>query len=164
MLNKQLENALNTQIKDEMFSAYLYLAMAAYCESQNLDGFAHWLKIQSDEEWEHAMKFYGYISDQGGKIVLQTIPQPPADFASPLDIFKKTLAHEQEITKRINALYELALKKNDYATQVELQWFIKEQVEEEKTAGKILEHLKSVGDNKMGIVMIDRQLASRSSE
>lgn len=160
-LSKKMQDALNEQIKEELASAYIYLSMAAYCESINLPGFAAWMVKQTQEEVEHAMKLYGYIHDRGGRVVLQALNQPPVEFDGPIDVFEKTLAHEQHITGRIHALYALAAEENDYASQGLLQWFVDEQVEEEKTAGEILETLKMIGDKGQGLIMLDRQLAQR---
>lgn len=163
MLSKTIQDAFNTQVKNEIESAYLYLAMAQYCESVNLSGFAHWLTEQWEEELEHAEKLMGYMNDKGGRVLLEAIAKPPADFASPTKVFEEVFAHEQKVTSLINQLYALALKENDYATQVELQWFIKEQVEEEKNAEAILNQLKMVGESGAPLLMIDRQLANRES-
>jgi len=161
MLSKVVQDALNQQIKDELYSSYLYLSMSAYCETINLPGFAHWMRLQSEEELSHAMKLFDYVNDRGGRVVLQGIDQPPAEFNAPLDIFQQVLEHEQKVTGLIHQLYALALKENDYPTQVELQWFIKEQVEEEKSAGEIVEQLKVIGDHSTALLMLDRQLGAR---
>ena len=160
-LSKKMQDALNEQIKEEMASAYIYLSMAAYCESINLPGFAHWMRAQSNEELEHAMKFYSYIHDRGGRVTLQALDQPPVEFQGPIHVFQKTLTHEQYITGRIHELYGLAVEENDYASLSVLQWFVDEQVEEEKTAGEILDMLNMIGDSSQGLIMLDRQLASR---
>ncbi len=160
-LSKKMQDALNEQIKEEIASAYIYLSMAAYCESINLAGFARWMVAQSQEEWGHAMKFYNYIYDRGGRVVLEGIDKPATEFAGPVDVFEKTLAHEQFITGRIHNLYAMAAEEKDYASQGVLQWFVNEQVEEEKTAGDILEMLKMVGDKGQGLILLDRQLAQR---
>jgi ferritin len=162
-LSKKMQDALNEQIKEEIASAYIYLSMAAYCESINLGGFAHWMANQSNEELSHAMKFYNYIYDRGGRVVLEAIDKPASEFAGPTDVFEKTLAHEQFITGRIHNLYAMAVEEKDYASQGVLQWFVNEQVEEEKTASDILEMLKMVGDKGQGLIMLDRQLAQRGS-
>jgi len=161
MLSEAIQDALNAQIKSEIYSSYLYLSMSAYCEFINLQGFAHWMKVQSQEEYGHALKLFEYINDRNGHVLLQAIEQPPADFATPLTIFQQVLEHEQEVTAKINKLYELAIKENDYPTQVMLQWFINEQVEEEKNASQIIEQLKMIGDHPAGLIMLDRHLASR---
>jgi len=160
-LSKKMQDALNEQIKEELASSYIYLSMAAYCESINLTGFAKWMQVQSQEELEHALKFYGFIHDRGGRVILHALEQPPAEFGGPTDVFEKTLAHEQYITGRIHTLYGMAVAESDYASLGFLQWFINEQVEEEKTAGEILEMLKMVGDKGQGLIMLDRQLAQR---
>jgi len=164
MFSAKMQQTMNDQIKYELESAYIYLSMAAYFESINLPGFAHWMRIQTGEEQEHAMKFFDFIYDRGGRVVLQAIPQPPADFASPLDAFEKALAHEQKVTGLINDLYALAVEEKDYASQTFLQWFVDEQVEEEKSAGDIVEMLKMIGDKGQALFMADRQLAQREAE
>ncbi|MGD2039768.1 MAG: ferritin [Anaerolineae bacterium] len=162
-LSKKMQDALNEQIKEELASAYIYLSMAAYCESINLGGFANWMEAQAGEEQEHAMKFYNFIHDRGGRVKLLALPQPPTEFEGPTDVFEKTLEHEQYITGCIHDLYALAVEENDYASLGILQWFVDEQVEEEKTAGDILELLKKIGDKGQGLFMLDRQLAQRGS-
>ncbi|MGD8474238.1 MAG: ferritin, partial [Anaerolineae bacterium] len=132
-LSKKMQDAINEQIREELASAYIYLSMAAYCESINLQGFAHWMQAQSNEEMEHAMKFYGYVNERGGRVVLGALEQPPIEFDGPVDVFEKTLAHEQYITDRIHKLYALAVEENDYASLGILQWFVDEQVEEENS-------------------------------
>jgi ferritin len=160
-LSKTMQDALNEQIKEELASAYIYLSMAAYCESINLPGFAHWMRDQSNEEMAHAMKFYGYIHERGGRVVLQAIEQPPVEFDGPIGVFEKTLAHEQYITGRIHKLYGMAVEEKDYASLGVLQWFVDVQVEEESSATEILELLKMIGDKGQGLIMLDRQLARR---
>ena len=160
-LSKKMQDAINEQIREELASSYIYLSMAAYCESINLPGFAAWMRVQSNEELEHAMKFYEYIHDRGGRVLLQAIEQPPAEFEGPLGVFQKTLEHEQYITGCIHKLYGMAVAENDYASLGILQWFVDEQVEEEKSAGEILEVLKMIGDKGQGLIMLDRQLAQR---
>jgi len=161
MLSKSMQDAINEQIKQELYSAYLYLSMGAHCESVNLPGVAHWMKVQYQEETGHAMKFFDYVFDRGGRVVLQGIEKPPAEFRSVTEVFEKTLEHERKVTGLINQLYALAVKENDYASQEFLHWFIKEQVEEEKNATQILEQLKMIGEKGSGIIMLDRHLASR---
>lgn len=161
MLSKTLEGVLNDQIKNELYSAYLYLSMAAYCESINLGGFAHWLRLQYEEEVSHAMKFFDHINNRGGRVVLQAIDQPPSDFKSPLQLFENVLEHELKVTGMINKLYEIAQKEKDYPAQIMLQWFIEEQVEEEKTASEIVEQLKLIGDRGPALLILNHQLGSR---
>jgi len=164
MLSKPVQDAINEQIKNELYSAYLYLSMAAHFESTSLPGFAHWMKFQATEEVKHAMKFFEYVFERGGKVTLKAIDQPTSDFKTALDIFKMAHKHEQKVTGMIHKLYELSLKENDYPSQVMLQWFIKEQVEEEKTAEAIVEQLKMAGDSSAALLMADRQFAQRKSE
>lgn len=161
MLKKKLQDALNEQLREEYYSAYLYLSMSAWAESANLPGFAHWMKLQYDEEIGHVMRFFNFINDRGGRVKLLAIEQPPSDFKSPLDLFEKTLGHERHISERIRKLYGLAVKENDYESQVFLQWFITEQVEEEKTADEVIQTLKRAGDDGHAILMIDRELGQR---
>lgn len=163
MLTDRMRDAINDQVNAEFYSAYLYLSMAAHCDAVNLPGFSHWMQLQAKEEVGHATKFLKYLSDQSSRVSLKAIGQPPAEFQSPLVIFEQALEHERHITSRINNLYKLALEDNDYATQNELQWFIKEQVEEEKNAAQIVEQLKMVGTQGTALVLIDRYLASRSA-
>ncbi|PIU44249.1 MAG: ferritin [Ignavibacteriales bacterium CG07_land_8_20_14_0_80_59_12] len=163
MISKSLQDAFNEQIGKEFYSSYLYLSMSAYCESVNLPGFAHWLKVQWKEEVSHAMKLIEYVVDRGGRVILGAIDSPPAEFKSPLEIFNEILEHEQMVTASINTLYTLAVEESDYASQVELQWFVKEQVEEEKTATEILEHLKLVGERSGALLFIDRHLRKRDT-
>ena len=152
---------MNTQIQRELESAYIYLSMAAYFDALNLPGFAQWMKIQFQEEQAHAMKFFDFIIDRGGKVTLQAINQPPVEFKSPLDVFGKALAHEEKISGHINDLYALSMKENDFASQPLLQWFIEEQVEEEKSAGEIVETLKMIKGDATALLILDRELGQR---
>ena len=161
MISKTIEAALNEQIKHELYSSYLYLSMSAWAEASNYAGAAHWMRVQFHEEQEHAMKFYGYIHDQGGRVTLQGLAQPPVEWTSMLDLFQQVLDHERKVTSLINNLYGLALKENDYATQGLLSYFIKEQVEEEKNVTTIIEQLKIIGNSGQATFMMDRHLASR---
>ena len=161
MLSKKLLDEINEQIKHELYSAYLYLAMAAQFEAENLPGFAHWMHVQNKEETEHAMKFFEYVNDQGGRVVLKAIDQPQVEFGTPLATFEQVLEHEKKVTSLINGLYALALEDKDYASQIFLQWFITEQVEEEKNAAQIIETLKLAGEKGQALIMMDRYLASR---
>ncbi len=163
-LSQTLQDALNEQLKQELYSSYLYLAMAAYCDAKNLPGFAHWMLLQADEERAHAMRFFTFIQDRGGRVTLKALPGPPSDFASPLEVFEQALAHEQEITSLIEQLYQRAAADQDQATQIFLQGFISEQVEEERTASQIVETLKMAGDNRAALLLIDRELAQRTPE
>jgi ferritin len=161
MLSKVVQDTINDQIKNELYSAYLYLSMSAYFEGANLPGCAHWMRVQSQEEVSHAMKFFEFVFDRGGRVMLQAIDQPSVDFKSPLDIFQQSLQHEQKVTAMINHIYELAVKENDYATQTFVQWFITEQVEEEKNATQIVDQLKAVGDQPAALFMLDGHLGKR---
>ena len=164
MLSKKVQDAINEQIKNELYSGYLYLAMSAYFEAKNLPGFAHWMRLQAEEEQEHALKFFDFVNDRGARVVLQAIDQPPVEWESPLAVFEQTLEHEQKVTGLINQLYELALEENDYPTQVMLQWFIDEQVEEEKNATEIVETLRLAGEKGQALIMMDRALARRGKD
>lgn len=164
LLGKAVEEAMNEQIKNEFFSAYQYLSMAAYCESENLPGFANWMRMQAREETEHAMKFYNFILDRNGRVVLRGIEEPLVDFGSPLEVFERALEHEQRVTAMINDLYGLAVGENDYASQTFLQWFVTEQVEEEKNAGDVVDTLKMIGDKSEALFLLDRELGKRRTE
>jgi ferritin len=161
-MKKRVEEAFNEQINEEFFSSYVYLAMAAHFEALNWEGFAGWMKHQAQEEMEHAMRLFNHLTRRGGRVVLKAIGEPPLDFGTPLEAFEKALAHEQHITGTITALYELALEVKDYPAQLELQWFIDEQVEEEENTGRVVELLKMAGENKGALLMLDRELAKRS--
>ena len=162
MLTDKMQKALNGQLNAELYSSYLYLSMNAYFKSVNLDGFANWMYYQAQEELEHSMKFYDFIIQRGGKVVLAQIEAPQIEWDSPLAVFEATLAHEQKVTGLINDLVEIALEEHDHATNIFLQWFVSEQVEEEESVGGVLEQLKLMGDAKGGLFMIDRELAKRS--
>lgn len=164
MFSSAMEKAINDQIQKELYSAYVYLSMAAYFEANNLTGAASWMRLQHQEEQLHAMKFFDFIHDRGGRVVLQAIQQPPTDFASPLAVFEAALAHEQKVSKSIHDLYALAIGENDYPTQAMLQWFINEQVEEERNASAIVAQLKMIGDSPAGLFMIDQQLGARQAQ
>ena len=160
-MNAKVYESMNDQINHELYSAYFYLSMSSWCESANLPGFAAWLKVQAGEEQEHALKFYEFLLDRGEKVVLKAIAQPPAEFASPKDVFEKVYEHEQKVTALINAIYEKALEAKDVASQVFLQWFVSEQVEEEKHASSILDMVTKVANSAGGLYQIDHQLGKR---
>lgn len=164
MISEAMQNAINEQIKDELYSAYLYLSMAAYFEATGLPGFARWMRVQSQEEVDHAMKFFDFVNERGGRVELHAIEQPTVEFESPLAVFEATYEHEQMVTGLIHNLYALAKEENDYATQVMLHWFIDEQVEEEATASQIVDILERIGDKDQGLIMLDRELARRGAE
>ncbi len=161
MLGKKMQDAFNEQINKELYSAYLYLSMGAWAETQNLPGFAHWMHEQFEEETAHALKFFDYIVDRGGRVTLKAIDAPQLEWKSPLAMFEQVLEHEQYVTSLIHNLYALAVKENDYPSQVLLQWYIGEQVEEEKHATEIVDTLKMVGEKGQALVMLDRELAKR---
>jgi ferritin len=160
-MNKNVEKAMNQQIQEELFSSYIYLSMAAYFESLNLRGFAHWMRTQAEEEKEHAMKFFDHINERGGRVQLKAIDAPPIEFDSPLAAFRRAFEHEQKISGLIHDLYRLASEEADYPAYSLLQWFVDEQVEEEASTGTVVERLEMVGDNKVGLLMVDRELAQR---
>jgi ferritin len=164
MISQKVENALNDQIKHELYSAYVYLAVSAHCHTIGLPGFAHWFYVQSTEERGHAMRILNFILDRNGKVRLQAIDAPDSEFGIPLQIAEKTLQQEQRVTKQIEALYELVIKEGDYAAQTMLQWFINEQVEEEKNASLLIDQLRMVGDNRAALLMLDMEMGKRAGE
>lgn len=155
---------MNLQIKYELESAYIHLSIAVYFESITLPGMAHWMKMQAQEEYIHAMKFYDFIHDRGERVELQSLGQPPIEFESPLDVYENALAHEQKIIGNINDLYALAFEEKDYPSQLLLKWFIDEQVEEERSAGDIVETLKRIGKESYALLMLDKELGQRVQE
>jgi len=163
VISEKMEAELNEQVNKEFYSAYLYLAMAAYCTDMGLPGFAHWMRLQYEEENMHVTKMYDYILDQGGKIHLKAIEEPPKEYGTPLQIFETTLQHEQFITRSIHQLMSLAVQENDYATQTFLQWYVTEQVEEESNVNDVLNPLRMVGDDKGGLMLIDQKLGGRAA-
>lgn len=163
MLSEKMQKAFNEQIQKEFNSAFLYLAMAAWFEEQNLPGFGHWLRLQADEEQVHAMKFFDFLLERGGHVKIYALDDQPDHWDSVVAAFEDVLAHEQMITASINDLYELALAERDYPAQVLLQWFITEQVEEEQNAEEILINLKRAGDSHPALFMLDQHLAGRTA-
>jgi len=161
MIGKAMQDAMNDQINKELFSSYLYLSMAAYFENKNLMGFAHWMRVQEGEEREHAMKFYDFILERGGQVVLKAIGAPATTWNSNLELFREVAKHEGEVTASINTLYELALAEKDYPAQVMLQWFINEQVEEEKNAAEVVANLELIEERGTAMLMLDHNLAKR---
>lgn len=161
MISKKMQSAIDEQINAEIWSAYLYLSMSAYFERQNLRGFANWMKIQWQEEVTHAIKFFDYVHSRGGQVNLKPIAAVQIDWKNSIDVFKDTLEHEQHVTALINNLANIAIEEKDHATNSMLQWFIAEQVEEEANAEQILVQLKMIGDNGYGMLMLDRELATR---
>jgi ferritin len=164
MPSKGLQKSMNDQVRREFESAYVYLSMAAWMEDQNLPGFAAWLRQQAREEAGHAMKIYDHLIARGCRVELQPLAGPPTEFKTSLDVFQQVKQHEEKVTKSINDLYGLAVDDRDYASQVFLEWFITEQVEEEKNSSQVLESVRRVGDNQAALVMLDRELGQRGPE
>ncbi|MGL4520765.1 MAG: ferritin [Phocaeicola sp.] len=162
MLSKELEEAINVQINAELWSAYLYLSMAAYSHDHNMVGMANWFEVQFKEEQDHAMIFFNYLISRGAKVSLRPIPEVPTTWQSPLDAFKEVLSHEKIVTSMINSIFTLAAAENDYATQSMLKWLIDEQVEEEDNAKKLIESLTLIDGNGFGLYMLDKELAART--
>jgi len=156
-----MEKALNEQVNAELFSAYLYLSMEAYFKSLNLNGFANWMRVQTQEEISHAMKIYGFIDERGGRITLKAIDGPQTKWDSPLAVFKEIYKHEQKVTSMINNLVNLVIEEKDHATNAFLQWFVNEQVEEEASADQVIQQLKMMEKAPGGMFMLDRELAQR---
>ena len=164
MLNEVVQEAINDQINNELFSMYSYLSMSAYCEHKQMRGCAHWMRLQSQEEYVHAMRLYDFLIVRQGRVKLRPIAQPEIDFASVPEVFQKALAQEQTITQQINSLYEMAFNEKAFAALVELEWFINEQVEEEKTARDIVYKFQLVKDDPAALLDLDRELSARQPE
>ena len=160
-LDRKLESSLNKQINEEMFSSYMYLSMAAYFESENLPGFANWMRVQTQEETLHAMMFFDYVNERNGRVLLTKIEAPRTEWKSPLDAFTEAYNHEKHISERIRALVKQARELDDDSTDNFLQWFVAEQVEEENSTYTIVQQLKLIGDDRAGLFLIDRELAAR---
>ena len=161
MLSNKMEAAINQQINAEMYSSYLYLSMATYFESISLGGFSNWMRQQAQEEMFHAMKMFDFVCERGSRVTLKAIDEPPSEWSSVLDVMENVLAHEQKVTGLINDLVNLALDERDHATNIFLQWFVSEQVEEEDTAGGLVDKLKLIGGDANGLFMLDTELATR---
>ena len=162
-MNKKMYEAINIQINRELFSAYLYLSMKSYFDSQNLAGFAHWMDLQAKEEYTHAMKMFSYLNDRGEQPKMLAIDAPEANWDNPLDVFEHVYNHEQNVTKMIHDLVELAISVKDYSTQNFLQWFVNEQVEEEASADAVVQKLKMLGNDKSALLYLDSELSKRSA-
>jgi ferritin len=162
MISDKMQKALNDQINAELFSSYLYLSMAAYFESENWNGFAAWMKAQSGEEYGHAMKFFKYINDVDAVVTLEAIGKPKTAWKSPLQAFEEAHKHELEITDSINKLVALAIQEKDYATNLFLNYFVTEQVEEVSTVAQIVHKFKLLNDNKTSLFLLDRELGMRA--
>jgi len=160
MISKKMQKAINRQLNRELYSAYLYLSMSAYFDSINLKGFANWMRIQAQEEVMHAMKFYNYLFERGGRAIMQDIEAPPSEWKSPLAVFQHTYEHEQVVTGLINDLVNLAATEKDHATYNFLQWYVAEQVEEESSADEVVQKLKLVVDDS-GLFLLDQELGQR---
>ena len=161
MIGKKMEQALNEQVNAEMYSAYLYLSMESYFKSLNLNGFANWMRVQTQEEMFHAMKFYDYINERGGRILLKAIEGPQTEWKSPLDVMEAVCKHEQKVTSLINNLVDLAIEEKDHAANSFLQWFVNEQVEEEASADAIVKQLQLMENAPGGLFMMDKELSQR---
>ena len=162
MLKESVEKALNAQINAEMHSAYLYLSMSAWFQAKGLPGFSNWMKIQYQEELTHAMKFFNYVHERNGRVLLEPIAGVEQEFESIIDAFEKTLAHEQKVTSMINDLVDVAMAASDHATQSFLKWFVDEQVEEEATVQGILDDLRLINGQGNGLFLLNRELATRT--
>ena len=161
MISKKMEDALNEQVNAELFSSYLYLSMESWFKSKNLSGFANWMRVQAQEEMTHAMKFYDFIDERGGRITLKAVEGPQTEWDSPLVVFEAVYEHEQKVTGLINNLVDLSIKEKDHATNSFLQWFVSEQVEEEASADAAVQQLKMVESAPGGMFMLDRELGQR---
>ncbi|HEU5314531.1 MAG TPA: ferritin [Chloroflexota bacterium] len=166
MLPRETNEALNDQLQLEFASAYLYLGMAAHFAAASLPGFAHWMRLQHEEEELHALKFFDYITQRGGRVALRAIEAPPSEpgeYGSPLEVFERSLEHERLVTERIHGLYARAQEARDYPTLTFLQWFVTEQVEEESTVQEIVDRLRLAGGNSTALLFLDRELAGRAA-
>lgn len=163
MLTPAVENAINDQVNHEFQAAYLYLSMSSHFERAGLPGFAKWMRLQSQEEVQHGMKLFDYLHARAGRVRLAAIDAPPSAFGAPVQVARQVLEHERAVTQLINRLYEVAAKERDYVTAAQLQWFLTEQVEEEKNAGDIVQRLEMVADNANALLLMDRELGARQA-
>ena len=163
MLSETMNSELNGQINAEIFSSYLYLSMSGWFESKGLSGFAHWMRLQAQEETAHAEKFFDFVHERNGRVILEAIDKPESEWQSPLDAFKAALHHEEFISGKINDLVNVAIDERDHATNNFLQWFVAEQVEEEATAGGIVDRLSLIGDDSAGLFALDLEMAKRAN-
>jgi len=164
MINQRIEDALNRQINLEQSSAQLYLAMSAHCEAKSFRGFAQWLRLQAQEETTHALKLVAFVLDRGGRLDLRAIEAPPKEFGTITQVFEQVLEHERKITGSINALFECSRQEKDFASEITLQWYVTEQVEEEATASQILDQLRAIGEKGGGIWYLDSKLGKRGAK
>ena len=162
MINERLQDAFNDQINKEFYSEYLYLAMKTYFQELNLNGFVNWFEVQIQEEHAHALGMFNYLHDRGGKVKFEAIAKPIVEGSTPLEVFEHVLRHEEFVTSRINALYDVAEEVKDRAAMKFLDWYLKEQVEEEASVGGVLATLKLIGDDKKALLMLDKDLATRT--
>jgi ferritin len=163
MIKEKIQDALNVQINLEQNSAQLYLAMSAHCEANSFRGFAHWLRVQAQEETAHAMKLVAFVLDRGGKLELKMIEAPPREFGTVTQVFEQILEHEKKITASINSLFELSRLEKDYASEITLQWYVTEQIEEEANVGQILDQLRAVGEKGGAIWYLDSKMGKRGA-
>lgn len=163
-MDRKVRELVNEQIAHEFHAAYTYLAMAAHFEAASFEGFARWMRHQAKEETEHAMRLFDYLAERGEPVELGAIAEPGGDFGTPLEVFRAALKHEQKVTGQINAIYEAAVDARDYPTQVMLQWFIEEQVEEENLTGTAVERLEMAGDHRGALLMLDSQFGQRTGD
>ena len=163
-MNSAVQDAFNEQIKNELFSGYLYLSMSAHFDRENFPGFASWMRLQAQEEAAHAMRLFDYVLRRGGRVELHGIDAPPTDFGEPLSLFEGVLEHERAVTGMIHALFELSGREGDWAAQQELQWFIAEQVEEEDSASTARDQVRMAGEDQAALLMLDQQFGSRTAD
>jgi ferritin len=163
MLSDKMQGAMNQQINAELHSAYVYLSMSAYFENQNLPGFANWMRVQAQEELDHAMRFYNFIHERLGRVLLQPIADVPTEWDSPLAVFEAAFKHEQKISGMIHDLVDLAIQEKDHPANSFLQWFVDEQVEEEASADAIVQQLKLIGSSGQALFLLDREMAQREA-
>lgn len=161
-MDKAVQEAVSEQVGKELYAAYLYLAMSAHFDRKSLVGFSRWMRMQAQEELTHAMRLFDFMNNRGATVRLSAIDSPPSEFGPPLAVFEEALAHERQVSELIHRLYDLALQNHDHATQLELQWFITEQVEEEKQVSTIADQVRMAGDNEAAILILDRELGARS--
>ena len=162
-MNSAVQDAFNEQIKNELFAGYVYLSMSAHFDHENLPGFAHWMRLQAQEELAHAMRLFDYVLRRGGRVALHGIEAPTADFGPPLSLFESVLEHERAVTGMIHGLFEFSGKASDWAAQQELQWFIAEQVEEEDSASTARDQVRMAGEDQAALLMLDQQFGSRAA-
>ena len=162
-MDQAVQDAVSEQIGKEFYAAYLYLAISAHFDRTSLLGFSRWMRLQAQEELSHAMRLFDFMNSSGTVVRLGPIDEPPSGFGKPLPVFEAALAHEREVSDLIHRLYDLAVQKHDHATQLELQWFITEQMEEEKLVGTVVEQIRMAGENQAALLMLDRELGNRTT-